>query len=123
VLGGLAAAGQGSFRLERQAKPREEAAARAVAQHELSRLETTSISLTPQTVASGSTTNMSATGFLPEYPVTLSIDGTQVPTLTADTLGDVSYTIDPQMLNLSPGKHRVTLHSLLIDERAHFTTQ
>jgi subtilase family serine protease len=101
----------------------EEAAARQDAQQQLSRLETRSISLTPQTVASGSTTYMTGTGFIPEYPVTLSVDGTQVATITASTLGDVAYMIDPQTLGLAPGRHTVTLQSLLIDETAHFTSQ
>jgi hypothetical protein len=101
----------------------EETAARQTAQQQLSTLETTSISLTSQTVAPGSTTQMSAVGFLPEYPVTLSVDGAQIATLTANTLGDVADTIDPDALGLAPGTHTITLHSLLIDETAQFTSQ
>ena len=41
----------------------------------------------------------------------------------ASTLGDVTYMIDPQKLDLAPGKHTVTLQSLLVDETAHFTTE
>ncbi len=101
---------------------REERHARRSAQQQLSSLETTSISLAPQKVAPGSTSFMSATGFLPGYPVTLSIDGTQVATLTASPLGDVTDIIDPQTLGLTPGKHTVTLQSLLINETARLTT-
>jgi subtilase family serine protease len=101
----------------------EETAARQSAQQQLSTLETTSISLTSQTVAPGSTTQMSAVGFLPEYPVTLSVDGAQITTLTANTVGDVADTIDPDALGLAPGTHTITLHSLLIDETAQFTSQ
>jgi subtilase family serine protease len=101
----------------------EEAAARRSAQAQLSDLETKSISLAPRVVASGSTTYMAASGFLPEYPVTLSVDGAEVASLTASTLGDVTYMIDPKTLHLAPGSHTVTLHSLLIDETAHFISQ
>jgi subtilase family serine protease len=101
----------------------EEADARQSAQQQLTSLETRSASLAPQTVARGSTTALSASGFLPGYPVTLSIDGSQVATLTADSQGDVTDTIDPQSLGLARGRHDVTLHSLVIDETAHFTTR
>ncbi len=110
----LAAATQGSFM---------EAAARQDAAQQLSSLETKSISLSPLTVPSGSTTYMSAGGFLPGYPVTLSIDDRDVATLTASTLGGVTYMIDPQLLDLPPGKHTVALQSLLIEETARFTSQ
>jgi subtilase family serine protease len=100
-----------------------EAAARRSAAQQLSSLETSSISLSPRTVPSGSTTYMSASGFLPEYPVTLSVDDSKVARLTASTLGDVTYMIDPQALHLAPGAHTVTLHSLLITETGHFTSQ
>jgi subtilase family serine protease len=101
----------------------QEAAARLSAQQQLSSLETKSISLTPQTVPPGSATYMSASGFLPGYPITLSIDGTDVATLIASTLGGVTYMIDPQTLGLASGRHTVTLQSLLIDETAHFNSQ
>jgi subtilase family serine protease len=101
----------------------EEAGARRSAQQQLSSLETRSISLAPQQVAKGSTSFMSASGFLPGYPVTLSIDGTEVATLTTSTLGDVTYIIDPETLGLAAGRHTVTLQSLLINETAHFTSR
>jgi subtilase family serine protease len=101
----------------------EEAGARRSAQQQLSSLETRSISLAPQQVVKGSTSFMSASGFLPGYPVTLSIDGTEVATLTTSTLGDVTYIIDPQTLGLAAGRHTVTLQSLLINETAHFTSR
>jgi subtilase family serine protease len=101
----------------------QEAAARQSARQQLSSLETKSISLTPPTVPPGSATYMSASGFLPGYPITLSIDDADVATLTASTLGDVTYMIDPQTLGLTPGRHTVTLRSLLIDETAHFNSQ
>jgi subtilase family serine protease len=97
----------------------EEGFARVLAERQLLSLETRSISL----VARGSTTSLSAGGFLPEYPITLSIDGRNVATLTASTVGDVAYVIDPRKLGLRPGGHTVTLHSLLIDETARFSSR
>jgi hypothetical protein len=63
-----------------------------------------------------------ASGFLPKHPVALSVDGTLVATLTANPLGDVTYMIDPAALHLAAGQHNVTLGSMLITEKARFTT-
>ncbi|MBV9379706.1 MAG: S8 family serine peptidase [Streptosporangiaceae bacterium] len=97
----------------------QEAAARERARDELTRLELRSIQLTRT-----STGNfyLLAGGFLPTHPVRLSIDGTPVAKLTANTLGDVTYMIDPATLNLAAGRHAVTLGSMLITETAGFTT-
>jgi hypothetical protein len=43
----------------------------------------------------------------------MSIDGTQVATLTVGGLGTVTYMIDPSQLSLAPGRHTVRLNSLL----------
>ncbi|HEY3772142.1 MAG TPA: S8 family serine peptidase [Solirubrobacteraceae bacterium] len=102
----------------------EESAARQQAQQQLSSLQTGAISLSPQTVAPQGTTYLSASGFLPGYPVTVMIDGQKAgPKLTASPLGDVTEMIDPQKLALAPGQHTVTLQSLLIDETGEFTSQ
>ncbi|HSZ40741.1 MAG TPA: S53 family peptidase [Trebonia sp.] len=63
-----------------------------------------------------------AGNFLPMHPVTLSIDGTMVATLTANELGDVTYMIDPATLGLSSGRHTVTLSSMLITQTGSFTS-
>ena len=61
-------------------------------------------------------------GFLPRHPVVLGIDGRTITTLTASTLGYVTYMIDPATLKLSPGKHVVTLSSMLITTTGRFTS-
>lgn len=78
--------------------------------------------LTSTHVPSGGTTFLSANGFLPMHPVTLTIDGTKVATLTASTLGAVDDNIDPSALHLAPGRHTVTLSSMLIDQTGSFTS-
>ena len=101
----------------------QEAAARQMAQQQLSSLETGSISLSPQTVSAEGTTYLSGTGFLPGYPVRVLIDGQHVAKLITDPLGDVTETIKPHKLGLAAGQHTVTLESLLIDETGQFTSQ
>jgi subtilase family serine protease len=99
-------------------------AARQQAQQQLSSLQTGAISLSPQAVGPQGTTDLSASGFLPGYPVTVMIDGQKAgPKLTASPLGDVTEMVDPQRLALAPGQHTVTLQSLLIDETGQFTSQ
>ena len=80
------------------------------------------IQLTSTHVPTGGTSYLLASGFLPMHPVTLSVDGTTVATLTASTLGAVSYNLDPALLKLAPGRHTVTLSSLLIDPGTTFST-
>jgi hypothetical protein len=70
----------------------------------------------------GGTSYLLAPNFLPGHPVALAIDGRAVATLTANTLGDVTYMIDPSLLKLPPGKHAITLSGMLLTETAHFTT-
>jgi subtilase family serine protease len=96
----------------------QERAARQQALDELKRLEQRSILLSRT-----STGNyyLVAGGFLPTHPVRLSIDGKFIARLTASTLGDVTYMIDPALLHLARGRHAVTLGSMLIPEAAGFT--
>jgi subtilase family serine protease len=61
-------------------------------------------------------------GFLPGYPVQLSIDGKQVAKLTASMLGYVTYMIDPATLKLAAGRHTVRLTSMLVTATATFST-
>jgi hypothetical protein len=62
-----------------------------------------------------------ASGFLPTHPVRLFIDGKLLARLTANTLGDVTYMIDPALLRLARGRHAIALGSMLIPEAAGFT--
>lgn len=79
-------------------------------------------SLTPSDVPAGGTTSLAAGGFIPRHPVRLAIDGTQVATLTANDLGDVTFRIDPAALSLPAGAHTITLDSMLLDQTASFHT-
>jgi hypothetical protein len=93
--------------------PREQAA------DALSRLQH-GVRLTQSTVAPGGTTYMFANGFLPQHPIKLTIDGKPIATLTANTLGAVTYLVDPAMLTLSPGRHTLALQSLLLNQTTTF---
>lgn len=61
-------------------------------------------------------------GFLPRHPVVLAIDGRRIAALTASTSGYVSYMISPARLKLRPGRHMVTLTSMLLDASGSFST-
>jgi len=100
----------------------EEAAARAQAGAELSALEAHSIKLTPASIAKGSTSYLIAGGLLPGHPVPMFIDGKKVATLVAGDLGTVTYMIDPTLLKLAPGRHTITLDSMLLTMTASFTS-
>lgn len=70
--------------------------------------------------ANGGTTYLLAGGFLPQHPVEVQIDGNHVATLTANTLGSVSYAVDPALLKLPRGAHTLTLKSMLLTATANF---
>ncbi|MGH3855551.1 MAG: S53 family peptidase [Pseudonocardiaceae bacterium] len=72
--------------------------------------------------ANGDSTYLLAAGFLPQHPVELDVDGKHVTTLTANTLGSVSYAVDPALLKLARGAHTLTLKSLLLTATANFPT-
>ena len=78
------------------------------------------IRLTSTNVPAGGQTYLFAGGFLPQHPVHLLIDGRSVATLTANTLGTVTYLADPALLSLPAGHHSVTLQSMLITQQAEF---
>jgi hypothetical protein len=78
------------------------------------------ISLTTTNVPAGGFTYLFSGGFLPKHPVRLAVDGTAVATLTATTLGTVTYSLAPAQLSLAPGRHTVTLTSMLITQTAKF---
>jgi hypothetical protein len=90
-------------------------AAREQARVDLAALEYQSIRLAP---LPGGDLRLSASGFLPEHPVSLSVGGRPVATLTANAKGNVGYFISPKALKLRSGPHQVTLTSLLITETA-----
>ena len=70
----------------------------------------------------GGTSYLLAPNFLPGHPVDFAIDGRTVATLTANTLGDVTYMIDPSLLKLAPGQHTITLTGMLLTETTTITS-
>ena len=99
----------------------EDKAARAMAQAQLTGLEhSTTLSVTD--IPKGGSSYLLGTGFLPLHPVTFSIDGKAIATLTANTLGDLTYMIDPSLLGLSPGSHTVQLSGMVLTTTVSFTS-
>jgi subtilase family serine protease len=99
----------------------ENGGARAQARAQLGALEhSTKLSLT--NIPKGGQSYLLGTGFLPLHPVTFSIDGKTVATLTANTLGDVTYMINPSMLGLSAGKHTAQLSGMLLTTTNSFSS-
>jgi subtilase family serine protease len=96
-------------------------AVRQQAAKELAGLQhSTTLSLT--SIPKGGASYLLGSNFLPGHPVTFSIDGKTIATLTANTLGDVTYMIDPSLLGLSAGKHTVQLSGMLLTTTASFTS-
>ena len=81
-----------------------------------------SVQLSATHIRPGGSSYLLASNFLPGHPVDFAIDGHTVATLTANTLGDVTYMIDPSLLKLSPGQHTVSLSGMLLTETASFTS-
>ncbi len=99
----------------------EDRAVRAQAQSQLTGLEhSTTLSVT--NIPKGGSSYLFGTGFLPLHPVTFTIDGKTIATLTANTLGDVTYMINPSLLGLSPGKHTAQLSGMVLTTTAGFTS-
>ena len=73
-------------------------------------------------IPAGGASYLLASNFLLGHPVDFAIDGHTVATLTANTLGDVTYMIDPSLLQLSPGHHTVSLTGMLLTETTTFTS-
>ena len=78
--------------------------------------------LTTADIQAGATTHLSASGFLPEHPVVLQIDGRSVATLTAGATGRVAYTLDPAALKLPAGTHALSLRSMLLTQQTKFSS-
>ncbi|MGH3722158.1 MAG: S53 family peptidase [Pseudonocardiaceae bacterium] len=80
------------------------------------------ITLTSTHISPGGSAYLLAAGFLPQHPVTLDIDNHAVATITANTLGSVTYAIDPALQKLSRGTHTLTLKSMLLTATTNFET-
>ncbi len=99
----------------------EDAAVRAQAKAQLTGLEhSTQLSVT--NIPKGGTSYLLGSGFLPLHPVTLSIDGKTIATLTADALGAITYMIDPSMLGLKAGKHTAQVSGMVLTTTSGFTS-
>jgi len=96
-------------------------AVRAQARAQLTALQH-SVQLSARHIPAGGTSYLLGPNFLPGHPVHFAIDGHAVATLTANSLGDVTYMIDPSLLKLAPGKHTITLNGMLLTESATITT-
>src|SRR5215469_12745842 len=97
------------------------AAVREQAKAQLTRLEhSTQLSVTD--IPKGGTSYLLGTGFLPLHPVTLSIDGKKVATLTASAIGYVTYMIDPSRLGLKAGKHTARVSGMVLTTTSGFTS-
>jgi subtilase family serine protease len=94
---------------------------RAQAQAQLTGLQH-GMQLSAGHIPAGGTSYLLASNFLPGHPVDFAIDGHTVATLAANALGDVTYMIDPSLLNLAPGKHTITLTGMLLTETTTFTS-
>jgi subtilase family serine protease len=103
------------------AASQDEQAVRAEALAELTGLQH-SIKLSATHITAGGSSYLLASSFLPGHPVNFAIDGHTVATLTANSLGDVTYMIDPPLLQLSPGQHTVSLTGMLLTETTTFTS-
>ncbi len=81
-----------------------------------------SIDLSRTDVPAGGTSYLLAGGYLPAHPVQLLIDDRPIATLTANSLGAVTYMIDPSLLHLPAGRHNVALKSLLLTATRSFSS-
>jgi hypothetical protein len=73
----------------------------------------------PAVVAPNQTSTITARGFLPEHPVTVSAGGAGggvLATVTADSSGAVSFALRLQAAGLSRGPHVVVLKGMLITQ-------
>jgi hypothetical protein len=96
--------------------PADQAAAALTKQRDAARLATAD-------VPAGTSTTLTASGFLPGHPVTVSIDGRQITTATADASGEVLYALNPSALRLAAGAHTLTLNSMLLTQKVSFQSR
>jgi hypothetical protein len=79
------------------------------------------LSITPKDfLAPTATIDVTDTGFLPDHPVTISVDGVLLTTVTVDTSGNWSYSFTAADKGLTAGRHTLTIHSLLLDQSKPF---
>jgi hypothetical protein len=81
------------------------------------------IRISPEGETSGEADYVEASGFIPDHPVTVTIGGRRLATVTADTLGTVTYVIRPSELGLRAGRHTIRFGSMLIAVSGSFTVR
>ncbi len=80
------------------------------------------LSITPShTLSSTATLLVTSTGFLPGHPVTISVDGTALTTVTADTSGNITYSFTAAKAGIAAGDHQISIHSMLLDQSTEVT--
>ncbi|MGH3493931.1 MAG: S53 family peptidase [Sciscionella sp.] len=83
---------------------------------------TDTLALTPSSsVSPTATVDVTSTGFLPGHPVTLTVDGAPLATVTADTSGNWSYAFTAAEKGFTKGKHTLRVSSLLLDQQQKFS--
>ena len=94
---------------------RRAAAALAVLRHR--------VKISPGDIPAGGSAVLSAGGFLPLHPVTLSLGGRIIAVARAGPAGRVSYAISPAALGLAAGRHTLRLTSMLLTVRTTFRSR
>ena len=93
--------------------PREAAERLAAMEH--------TMSLTPSsTVAAANPIDIMSSGFLPDHPVMISVDGAPMTTVTADTSGNITFAFIPAVKGFAVGRHTVSITSMLLDQSRTF---
>jgi subtilase family serine protease len=91
------------------------------AAHQLADLKR-ALTITPSnSLSSTATIDVTDTGFLPDHPVTLEVDGAPLATVTVDTSGNWSYSFTATDKGLAPGQHTLTVSSMLLQQSKTFT--
>jgi subtilase family serine protease len=90
------------------------------AEQDLTALETTG-HVSPSIDKPTDSLTVTSTGFLPEHPVTVSVDSQQVSTVDADGNADLDFTLPLASLGLQPGPHTIELQGMLLSQNIPFT--
>lgn len=90
-----------------------------LAKNELNALEQSG-KVEPSVVGATGTLAVTSSGFLPEHPVTVSVDGKRVETVYANGSADLSFNVALTTLGLRTGKHKLELKGMLLTQTISF---